>query len=100
MDTQEQQKLIAAGIAEIKAHMPETYLAIQDRSVEIGGQAFALVRRGLKGDTNCFYAFERGRVVGTAFTGAHEGLQAEVALSMVRFGVKHVAMWGSLDGAH
>lgn len=100
MDTEKQQELIASGIAEIKAHMPEIYAAIQAKSVEIGKPAFALVRRGLKGEANAFYAFERGRVVGTPFVGPHEGLMADVAMTMVQFGVKHVAMWGAIDGAH
>jgi len=100
MDTPEQQQLIEVGIAAIKAHMPEVYASIRAQSDLIGKGAFALVRRGLKGETNCFYASERGRVVGTPFTGPHLGLMIDVSNLMVEFGVKHVAMWGSIDGAH
>jgi hypothetical protein len=99
MDTPEQQRLITAGIAEIKAHMPDVYQAIQDHAALIGKPAFTLVRRGLKGEKNCFYAFERGRVVGTVFAGPHEGLMKELATNLVQFGVKHVAMWGVINGA-
>ena len=49
-------------IADIKAHMPEVYQAIKDKADEIGKEAYALVRRGLRGEPNCFYAFERGWV--------------------------------------
>jgi hypothetical protein len=51
-------------IADIKASMPMTYRAIQEKTRQIGNEAYALVRRGLKGEGGCFYAVERNRVVG------------------------------------
>lgn len=71
-------------IAEIKAHMPEVYKAIQVKANEVGKCAYALVRRGLRGEPNCFYAMERGRVVGTPFRIA--GVSDVVARNMVEFG--------------
>jgi hypothetical protein len=52
----------------IKTQMPMVYGAIQDKAQEIGKEAFALVRKGLRGEPNTFYAFERGYVVGTPFS--------------------------------
>ena len=85
METVEQQ------IASIKAHMPETYKSILAKAAETGKGAFGFVRRGLRGEPNCFYAFERGHVVGTPFN------QTEVApmtaFYMVAFGCSHVMLW-------
>lgn len=78
-------------IADIKAHMPETYKSIQAKAKAIGKPAFALVRRGLRGEANCFYAFEHGRVVGTPFTLTE--VARDVAQYMVTFGVSHVCVW-------
>jgi hypothetical protein len=52
----------------IKTQMPMVYGAIQDKAQQIGKDAFALVRKGLRGEPNTFYAFERGYVVGTPFS--------------------------------
>ena len=57
---------IEQQIADIKAHMPEVYKSIQAKAAAIGKPAFALVRKGLRGDANCFYAFERGQGGGHA----------------------------------
>lgn len=78
-------------IAEIKTHMPEVYKGIQAKAVELGTPAYALVRRGLRGEPNCFFAFERGRVVGTPFNVTN--IMAVVAQNMVQFGVKCVLVW-------
>lgn len=80
-------------IAEIKAHMPETYRAIQAKAAVVGKPAFALVRRGLRGEANCFYAFERGRVVGTPFSLSE--VTRDVAQYMVTFGVSHCCIWAA-----
>lgn len=89
-------------IAEIKSHMPETYKAIQAKAGEIGKEAYALVRRGLRGEAGCFYAFERGRVVGTPFN--EPEINAEIAQYMVTFGCTYVCIWparkAGTDGAH
>lgn len=94
---------IEEQIAEIRAHMPEVYKGIQAKAQELGKPAYALVRRGLRGEPNCFYAFERGRVVGTPFVVTD--IMAEVARYMVQFGCSHVCIWpaageGSVHGAH
>lgn len=82
---------IEQQIADIKAHMPEVYKSIQAKAADIGKPAFALVRRGLRGEANCFYAFERGRVVGTPFN--QTDVMAEVAKYMVQFGCTHIVVW-------
>lgn len=78
-------------IANIKAGMPETYKSIQAKAQEVGKVAFAYVRRGLRGEANCFYAFERGHVVGTPFSLIE--IQRDIAQYMVTFGVSHVVIW-------
>lgn len=80
-------------IASIKANMPETYKSIQSKAAEIGKPAFALVRRGLRGEANCFYAFERGHVVGTPFSLVE--VTRDIAQLMVTFGCSHVCIWSS-----
>ena len=79
-------------IALIKARMPETYKAIQAKSTQWGNQAFALVRRGCRGEVNAFYAFERGHVVGTPFRDME--VERDIAQALVQFGVAHVCIWG------
>lgn len=86
-----QQVDVNRELAEIKAQMPETYRAIQSKATEIGPVAFALVRRGLRGEANCFYALERGWVKGTPFN--VDDVNAELARYMVQFGCKHLVMW-------
>ena len=88
-------KTVDQQIADIKAHMPETYKAIQAKATEIGKPAFALVRRGLRGEANCFYAFERGHVVGTPFSLAD--ITRDIAQYMVTFGISHVCVWAAPD---
>lgn len=82
-------------IVEIKTHMPAVYQSIQDKADDIGKLAYSLVRRGVRGEPNCFYAFERGRVVGTPF--AAQSVTDEIARYMVQFGVQHVAVWANVD---
>ena len=98
---------VDADVAMIKAHMPQTYKAIQAKAAEMKSGTFALVRRGLAGEPNCFYAFEGGRVVGTKFDLVD--ITDEVARLMVQFGGRHLCMWavptcsresGGADGAH
>lgn len=78
-------------INQIKQYMPETYKSIQDKAAAIGKPAYGLVRRALKGEPNCFYAFERGRVVGTPFSVAE--IARDVAQYMVTFGCTYVCIW-------
>lgn len=75
----------------IKNHMPETYKSIQSKAQEMGKQAFALVRRGLRGEPNCFWAMERGHVVGKPFS--LQDVQRDIAQYMVTFGCEHVVVW-------
>lgn len=67
MDTRATNGDVSAKLEEIKTYMPETYQGIKARADLIGGEAYVYVRRGLRGEPNCFYAFEAGRVVGTPF---------------------------------
>lgn len=93
MDTPKATVDVEAKIAEIKAHMPSTYASIQEKARHIGGQAYELVRRGLRGERDCFYAIEAGRVVGTTFDASHPEISL-VALSMVDLGVQCcVTIW-------
>lgn len=78
-------------IANIKANMPETYKSIKAKAASIGNDAYVYVRRGLRGEPDCFYAFERGHVVGTPF--ALVDVVRDVAQLMVTFGVDHVCLW-------
>lgn len=96
MDTrthQGQQVDVEGQIAIIKQHMPQTYQAIQDKAKEIGKDAYALVRRGIKGEPNCFYAIEAGHVVGGPFNLV--GVNEEIARLMCQFGCRHVVMWAA-----
>lgn len=78
-------------IANIKAHMPRVYQAIEAKANNIGKLAFAWVRRGLRGEPNCFYAFEAGYVVGTPFNRAD--IMPEIARYMVQFGCDHIVVF-------
>ncbi len=75
---------IEALIAEIKQYMPETYKSIKERAYLVGNDTYTLVRRGLRGEPNCFYCIERGRVMGTPF--AVSGVTDLIARQMVEFG--------------
>lgn len=93
MDTRTEKVDVAAKIEEIKRHMPETYKAIKAKAEVIGNEAFVLVRRGLRGEADCFYAFERGLVMGTPF--ALSEVARDVAQYMVTFGCDHVCIWAA-----
>ena len=85
-------------IDEIKQYMPETYKSIQVKAREVGNEAYRLVRRGLGGEVNCFYAFEGGRVVGTPFNLVE--VQRDIAQYMVTFGCTHVCIFAMLSKDH
>lgn len=91
MDTTKTPAEVEEVIATIKGRMPEVYKAIQSKAATLGKPAFALVRNGIKGQPNCFYAFERGHVVGTPFT--LQDINRDVAQLMVTLGVDHVVVW-------
>jgi len=80
-------------IAEIKAHMPETYKAIQAEAAKVGRQAFAMVRAGLRGEPNRFWAMERGWVKGCPF--GVVDIAADAAWAMVAWGSTYVCIFGS-----
>lgn len=82
---------IEAQLKVIKDHMPETYKAIVEKAGQIGRQAYAIVRQGVSGKPNKFYAMERGRVVGAPFD--LPGVADEVARVIVQFGVTFMIMW-------
>ena len=89
-------------VEDIRRHMPETYQSIQRRAVGGAADTFALVRLALRGEPDCFYAIERGRVAGTPF--ALEGVTADVAAHMVQWGCTWVCIWPdateATHGAH
>lgn len=95
MDTKDHKATIAPQIAEIKDYMPKVYAYIQHQAQpqSMGSQAFALVRRGLRGEANCFYAFESGHVVGTPFSPGP--IPDATAALMVKFGQAFVCLFGS-----
>ena len=87
----------------IRRQMPMVYGMVTDKAKEIGNEAYAHVRAGLRGEPNRFYAFEAGWVVGTPFTDAE--VTDALAGYMVRFGVNACALWPvaakeAIDGAH
>lgn len=86
---------VARLLAEIKGYMPETYKNIQTNAApnRLGNAAFSLVRRGLRGEPNCFYASEGGRTVGTPFNRLDGDITAHVALAMVCFGCRYWVVW-------
>lgn len=88
--------LVDQRLQVIKSRMPNVRQAIEDRAVLIGNEAFALVRRGLRGEPGCFYALEGGYVVGTPF-GDADPRMAQVAQFLVRFGCAHVCIWPMTD---
>lgn len=85
---------IEKQIGEIKQYMPETYKAIQDKAAKVGNTAYALVKRALRGEPNCFWAMEAGRVMGTPFN--QGDIQREVAQYMVGFGCVYVCIFQTL----
>ena len=95
MDTTATKIDVTAQINEIKAHMPETYKAIQAKAYESGNVVYEYVRRGLRGEPNCFYAFERGWVKGKPFDGKELELTRDVKCNMVELGCAHVCFWAA-----
>lgn len=91
--------LIEQGQQRIKSEMPEVYATIQ-RYAAKDKTVWRLVRLGLTGKPDCFWASERGFVVGAPFTRFAKAV--EVSRLMARFGCAHVCMiagHGDLGGA-
>ena len=84
---------VAALTELIRTRMPDTYKAIKLKADSIGNTAYEYVRRGLRGEANCFYAFEKFNVVGTAFTLEHEDA-LPIAQYMVQFGSTFCIIFG------
>ena len=103
MDTEaEKKEKVRRQIEQIKGNMPETYRAIQDKAEVAGALVWPMVRRGMAGQPNCFYAMERRQFVGTPF--ASPSIQDDVAINMVRFGCESFVVFGDVlevsNGAH
>ncbi|MGV3679686.1 MAG: hypothetical protein ACO1PM_08170 [Acidovorax sp.] len=76
----------------IRRNMPEVLAVIGEKAKRHGPVVYALVRRGLRGEPGCFYAFERGHVVGAAF-GKTDPRMVGAAQFLVEFGCAHVCIW-------
>lgn len=89
-------------IGMIKARMPKVYGAIKAKAAEIGNDAYALVRRGIRGESGCFFASEADITVGTCWD---VPLSTDVAQLVKRYGMTFVCMWPEpinreSDGTH
>lgn len=104
MDTQTTAKRnVDAEIAVIKSKMPGVYQSIKDQAAK-GQGVFEVVRRGLRGEPNCFYAIEGGHVMGTPFKDTT--IMDDMAALMVRYGKASVCIFapsvyqGSANGTN
>lgn len=86
----------AHQLATLKAHMPTVLGMVRDRAKVQGNRVYALVRRGMRGESGCFFAFEGGHVVGTPFRESPD-IMGDVASAMVSWGVRACVIWP--DGA-
>ena len=89
---------------QIKAHMPMTYAAIKAKAGDIGSKAYSLVRLGVAGKPNTFYAIEADRAVGTPFVNVPGAEQ--LADYIRQFDCTFLILWaaeaqqGGSDGTH
>lgn len=81
---------VSEKLAEIKMHMPGMYQAIKERAAKDGNLVYELVRRGLRGEKNCFYGWSDGRVVGTRWDTLD--VDYHLALGMIQFGPAAVCL--------
>lgn len=86
------QMLVEQRLDVIRRRMPEVLAVIKDKAEHHGPEVYALVRRGLRGEPGCFYAFEAGHVVGTPF-GKTNPVMVGAAQFLVEFGCAHVCIW-------
>ncbi len=93
IDVADGQQDVGDKLELIKSQMPETYAGIRHRAGELGNDVYALVRRGLRGEPNCFYAAEGGHVVGTPFLA---DIMAELAAQLAEFRSTSFALYGSV----
>jgi hypothetical protein len=102
MDANQQKAEEDKQIRMIKDRMPKVYGAIKAKADVMGNDAYALVRRGLRGEAGCFFASEGDIKVGTYW---QTELSTDVAQLIERYGMTFVCMWpvateGSVDGPH
>jgi hypothetical protein len=97
---------VDSKIQRIRRNMPVVYESIREKAVVIGNEAYRLVRSGLRGQPNCFYAFENGHVVGTPFTQPDDVMPIVGKLLLnyeAQFGLSAVIVWpdsvGGSNGA-
>lgn len=91
------QVVLEAAIGVIKTKMPNTYIRIQERGADPKTNTYTLVRRGILGEKNCFWACENGYVVGAIFD--IEDVARHIAMFMVQFTGQHVCIFPSfLEG--
>jgi hypothetical protein len=100
-----------ARLQHIKDHMPQTYELICAKAVDMGDEVWGMVRRGVRGVPNEFWAMEAGHFAGTPFD--LKKVQDEIAWGMVNFGDTFAVVFnlqidrpaqqaraGGNDGAH
>lgn len=75
---------IRARLQHIKDHMPQTYELICAKAVDQGDAVWGMVRRGVRGEPNEFWAMEAGHFAGTPFN--MQKVEDEIAWGMVNFG--------------
>jgi hypothetical protein len=101
MDADKQKAEEDRQIRLIKDRMPKVYGAIRQKAAEVGNDAYALVRRGIRGERGCFFASEGDMKVGTYW---HTDLTTDVAKLIERYGMTYVCMWAEgrreADGSH
>lgn len=90
MDASQQKAEEDRQIKMIRDRMPKVYTAIKDKAAELGNDAYALVRRGIRGEPGCFYATENGFKVGAYWSVA---VPTDVAELVALYGVTYVCMW-------
>lgn len=91
---EEMERWVSKQLAFIKQQMPLTYQAIQRKAAEQGNGVFGLVRKGIKGQPNCFWAAESSHTVGTPFVGLTNADQ--LADTIRQFGCAHVCIVAEL----
>lgn len=79
-------------LATIKGQMPDTYAEIQRAAKAAGKGVYAVVRAGLRGEPNAFWACERGHVVGTPFE-MRPAVAGEIASYIMRYGMTNLVFW-------
>lgn len=65
MDRQNQ----PANQSDLRQLMPKVAEIVNEKRTELGkGYVNAMIKRGMAGEPNCFYACEGGRIIGTPFS--------------------------------